>query len=157
MKKKYLDVASGIGIIAMAVALLYGSTTVKTLDVSRFGAGFFPAIVAGMLFVLGIVILVGGMRKAKGAGEKAADGEGKLRAWGVLATFGLMAAYATLMPIIGFIITTTVYLFVQMNILAAKKQKKQVLFGLVSVIASVSVYFTFVKVFQLMLPAGVLG
>jgi putative tricarboxylic transport membrane protein len=75
----------------------------------------------------------------------------------VVGTFVLMAGYAALLPMVGFMITTAVYLFLQINILAENQHRKPVLFGIISVVTSVSVYYLFVMVFHLMLPAGILG
>jgi putative tricarboxylic transport membrane protein len=61
------------------------------------------------------------------------------------------------LPYLGFLIMTTVYLFFQMSIMCAREKRKPVMFVVISAIASVVVYFTFVKVFSLMLPAGILG
>jgi putative tricarboxylic transport membrane protein len=157
MNRKYWDLASGVGILALAFALYVGSTRVRTLDVSRFGSGFFPAVVAALLAVLGLVILADGIRQAWRPAAKAAAGDGKSRAWGVAATFGLMAAYAGLLPPVGFIIMTTAYLFLQMLILAPPDKRKILPFAVISALVSTIVYYTFVTVFHLMLPAGILG
>jgi putative tricarboxylic transport membrane protein len=68
-----------------------------------------------------------------------------------------LVLYIALLPIIGFLITTVVYLFAQMYLLADKKERKIPLFLVTSVVTSVFVYFVFKSVFFLMLPAGILG
>jgi hypothetical protein len=68
-----------------------------------------------------------------------------------------MALYALLITKVGFLITTTVYLFIQINILSPKQSRKHLMFAIISVVASVVIYYIFVKVFNLMLPAGILG
>ncbi len=157
MKKKYWDLASGIFLLVFSVALYFGAKNVKTLSVSSVGSGTFPSIVAVVLAIVSVAIIVGGVKKARGPDEKAKTDGGKPRMWAVVATFVIMAIYATLMPSVGFMITTAVYLFAQMYIMAAKEHQKPILFGVISVVASVSIYYMFVKVFSLMLPAGILG
>lgn len=155
IKEKYWDFCSGIFLFVFSIVLFYGGMTVKTLEVSTFGSGFFPKVVAVILALTSLPIIAGGLQKARIADGK----EEKLnpRWWAVLATFGIMLAYAALIPKLGFIITTTVYLFLQMQILADGSKRKHVLFAVIAVSASVIIYFTFVKVFNLMLPAGILG
>lgn len=157
MKKKYWDLASGIFLLGFSVALFIGAQNVKTLSISSVGSGTFPSFIAVLLAIVSIAIIAGGAKKARGPDEKQKPVEGKPRMWAVVATFAIMAAYALLMPILGFIIMTTVYLFAQMYIMAAKEHQRPIIFGIVSVVTSVSVYYLFVTVFSLMLPAGILG
>ena len=156
MNRKYWDIASGLGVIALGVALISASTHIKSLDVSRFGSGFFPAIVAILFMILGLVIFVGGIKQARGPDQKV-EKDGKPRMWAVFATFVLMAAYATFLPSIGFLISTALYLFIQMLLLVPNDRRNFLAFGIISIVTSVVVYYTFVEVFQLMLPAGILG
>lgn len=157
MKKKYWDLASGIFLLVFSVALFIGAQNVKTLSVSSVGSGTFPSFIAVLLAIVSLAIIVGGANKARGPDEKKKPAEGKPRMWAVVATFIIMALYAALMPKVGFIIMTTIYLFAQMYIMAAKEHQKPIVFGIVSVVTSVSVYYLFVLVFNLMLPAGILG
>lgn len=157
MKKKYWDLASGIFLLVFSVALFIGAQNVKTLSISSVGSGTFPSFIAVLLAIVSIAIIVGGAKKARSPDEKQKPVEGKPRMWAVVATFVIMALYAALMPKVGFIIMTAVYLFAQMYIMAAKEHQRPIVFGIVSVVTSVSVYYLFVLVFNLMLPAGILG
>ena len=157
MKKKYWDLASGVFLLVFSVVLFIGAQNVKTLSVSSVGSGTFPSFIAVLLAIVSVAIIIGGAKKARGPDEKPAKAAEKTRLWAVLATFGIMALYALLMPKVGFIITTIAYLFAQMYIMAAKEHQKPVLFGIISIVTSVSVYYMFVKIFSLMLPAGILG
>ncbi len=157
LNRKYWDLVSGIFLLALAALLYAGSTRVQSIAVTTFGAGFFPAIVAGLLAVVSVPIIIAGLRKARGGAAADKAPEEKPRTWGVLATFGIMILYAALLPKVGFIIMTVLYLFAQMLILAPKSKHNYALVGVISVVSSVVIYYTFVKVFQLMLPAGILG
>lgn len=159
MKKKYWDLVSGSLLLLFSAAVFIGAQNVKTLAVSSIGSGFFPSIVSILLGITSIFIIIGGLAQAR-TPDKAADkekAEDKPRVWGVIGTFALMAFYAILLPKLGFLITTTIYLFVQINILSPRESRKQFLFGIISVVTSVVIYYTFVSVFKLMLPAGILG
>ena len=159
MKKKYWDLASGSVLLLFSAVLFIGAQRVKTLAVSSIGSGFFPSVVAVLLAITSVFIITGGIvqaRKPDSTTDKA-KAEDKPRVWGVIGTFALMAFYAVLLPKLGFLITTTVYLFVQINILSPRESRKQFMFGIISVVTAVVIYYTFVKVFHLMLPAGILG
>ncbi len=168
MKRKYWDLASGIAFLALSITVFVGAQNVKTLAVSSIGSGFFPSVVSVLLAITSIAIIAGGVfqaRKAepaaapetKSSAEKKPSAEEKPRVWAVLVTFILMAAYALLITKVGFLITTTMYLFIQINILSPKQSRKQLMFAIISVVSAIAIYYTFVKVFNLMLPAGILG
>ena len=161
MKRKYWDLASGIAFLGLSIILFVGAQNVKTLDVSSFGSGFFPSVVAVLLAITSIVIIVGGVAKAKKLEPEpktaAAASDEKPRLWGVVGTFIVMAGYALLLSTLGFLTTTTLYLFIQINLLSPKDSRRQLMFAIISVVSSVVIYYTFVKVFNLMLPAGILG
>ena len=156
MKKKYWDLASGIVLFLFSIVLYIGAMNVRTLEVSTFGSGFFPKIVAVMLALASLALIVGGIKTAKAA-DGAEEAKGNPRWKAVLATFTIMVAYAALLPFVGFMITTAVYLFLQINILSENRHRKPFLFAVVSIVTSVAIYYLFVKAFNLMLPAGFLG
>lgn len=162
MKKKYWDLASGIAFLVLSITVFIGAQHVKTLAVSSIGSGFFPSVVSVLLAITSIAIIAGGIVQARKpdpspASKARASTEEKPRVWGVIGTFALMAGYALLISKLGFLITTTLYLFVQMNILSPKQSRRQLMFAIIAVLAAVIIYYTFVKVFNLMLPAGILG
>lgn len=154
LKEKYWDLYAGIILFLFSGALYYGGMTVRMIEISRYGSGFFPKILAILLAATSVFIILAGRRKALGSEESAKDDTH----WkGVLSTFVLMLAYMALIPKLGFMLTTAAYLFLQMNILSGKEHRKLGLFALVALVASPAIYFTFVKAFKLMLPAGILG
>ena len=70
----------------------------------------------------------------------------------VIVSLGLLIAYIAFMEMLGFVIMTAVYLCGQMFILATPEHRKPVLFVVISVVSALAIYYTFVEVFQLMLP-----
>ncbi|GGB38990.1 hypothetical protein GCM10011409_15650 [Lentibacillus populi] len=80
-----------------------------------------------------------------------------LRYKNVLITTVLIVLYILLMPIIGFLITTAVYLFIQFCLLGQRKYWNIPLFLILSILTSVIVYYVFRLGFEVMLPAGILG
>lgn len=79
----------------------------------------------------------------------------------MVGTFLILVCYALLIDKIGFIILTTIYLFLQILLLLPKdllKVKKYIFItAVVSIIVPLSLYFLFYKVFGIFLPMGILG
>ena len=72
-----------------------------------------------------------------------------------LITMGLIAVYAVCMKSVGFIISTFVYMMLQMMVLKEGKKNWVLMIG-ASLIMSIGTYFIFVNLFDILLPAGVL-
>lgn len=162
MLKKYKDAILGGATILLGVGLYILSFGIKSVALNLVKADFFPRLIAALLVVLGVILLITGLKKAK---QYQDDGEKDLPFWkndgsvSMLETLALIAAYVLLMKPLGFIIATFAYLVAQMYVLTPKDKrtkKNLVLFVLISLVASFAVYLLFVKVFYLMLPAGIL-
>jgi len=90
------------------------------------------------------------MNNAK-AGE-AAKGD----AFAVIATFALMIIYALALPVAGFCLSTMVYLFLQISLLAPAKKRNLKLFAIVAVVFTLFVFVAFRIGLQMLLPRGVI-
>ena len=75
----------------------------------------------------------------------------------MVATIVVFTAYVLLMKPVGFIITSAVYLFLQMLILCPKEKRNSILFAVISVVCAVAIYYIFRNGLNVMLPAGILG
>ena len=73
-----------------------------------------------------------------------------------LQTFAVIIAYILLMDPLGFILSTVLYLFVQMLVLAPKEKRNYLLFILTAVIFTGIVFVAFRIGFQQLLPRGVI-
>jgi putative tricarboxylic transport membrane protein len=166
MLKKYGDLLSGVFLLILSIALFIGSFGVKRLTISSIGSGFVPQVVAVLLAIVSAVIIWHGIVdvrkktptvKSKKKTQCAPEDAEKLHLKGLLFTLGLITVYIAALAPVGFLISTAVYLFLQITVLATKEQRKYPLFIIISILTSTSVYFIFIKVFHLMLPAGILG
>lgn len=161
MLNKYRDVISGSVLLIVSIIMFTATFSIKRLTVSRIGSQFMPQLVFGFLAVLSIIIIYDRLKKARlydssiKADEKSS--EEKVNTKAVLATFAALAVYAFLLETVGFLIMTALYLFVQISILSGKKNRKLPTFAIIAVSSSVIIYYTFRLVFDLMLPAGILG
>ncbi len=156
MIKKYGDLMSGIATAMFATIIFVASGFIKQRNNTGLGADFVPKLAAVILLVLGILLIIRGVRTSKAYGP--IQKESVPAAYGVMAaSFVLMLAYISLLSTVGFILTTMVYLFLQMILVSKKEQVNYIKFAAISVIASVGIYLLFLKVFSIMIPAGILG
>lgn len=161
MKNNYKDVISGLFIMAISSICFYMTFFMKRLTVMAIGPEFMPRLVFGLMFVLGAIVFISAIVKLKKIDKNDTNGSESEKTKSILKTsfmtLLLMVAYALCLAQIGFLITTAVYLFFQIMVLCPKKKRKPLLFGVVSIVTVLIVYFTFRDLFQLMLPEGILG
>ncbi|HZH62718.1 MAG TPA: tripartite tricarboxylate transporter TctB family protein [Metabacillus sp.] len=168
MAKLNKDLFASAFLIVFSIVMYIASNSIIKLTVSKVGADFVPKLVAIGMLILSVFYLIQSIKKqirlknevdTNASLEKENDTEEKkkISPLSVLATVGLLVLYIALLPYIGFLITTTVYLFFQMYLLAARTERKIPLFVVISIVTSVFIYFIFKYVFYLMLPAGILG
>lgn len=167
---KYDDVFSGFFLLAVSVVMYIATFSFEALTTTFVGPAFMPQIISVAIGIFSILIIVNGFRKSRAEkqeepipdpvtevhDDKMTPGE-KDSYKPVLMTLGLMVAYVFLIPIVGFLITTILYIFLQMMILSHKTTRKIWLFALVSIVSSVLIYYVFRNVFYVMLPTGIMG
>jgi hypothetical protein len=77
--------------------------------------------------------------------------------YGVILTFLMLGIYIALIGIIGFIIMSVFYVFVQILILTPPGKRNLLLAGIIAVMAAVIVDYLFVSLLHILLPKGLLG
>lgn len=116
-----------------------------------------PKLAAVLLFCMGLALLIQESKIHMEKTSATAKEEEPCCYKAVLATFGLILAYAALVGSVGFLLTSAVYLFLQMLVLTKKENVHYFKFVLIAAIVPGPIYFLFKSVFQIMLPAGILG
>ena len=167
MRKKYQGVAMAGAFVLLGIVLFISSFEMKSLAQAQVGPELVPRIVASGMIILGLLNVCSEYRKAKkeaepeGAAQEDGCTEEKkpfLKRHGFGLTLALVFAYVWLMPLVGFILATVMYLFCQICIFAHDLSKKKLLqYVLISVLTSVGVYLIFALVFGLPLPSGIWG
>lgn len=179
MVSKYEDIFSGFFLLVVSAIMFVATFSFQALTTTFVGPAFMPQIISVTIAIFSLVIIASGFKKAKNtkaetqadgltetaeekgtgeevyAGEFLEEKESGYKA--VLITLAAMAIYIFLIPIIGFLITTAIYLFVQMLILCHKTKIRIALFAVISVVSSVLIYYLFRNVFFVMLPTGIIG
>ena len=74
----------------------------------------------------------------------------------VVLTFAVIIGYILVMPTLGFILSTVLYLFLQMLMLAPADKRNYVLFAIVAVVFTAIVFVAFRVGLQQLLPRGVI-
>lgn len=164
---RYKDAATGLFSVALGVVLFALSFQVKDFASVGVGAGFLPRLTAILFVALGCFLAFQGVKSARSipaaktsAQEKNAGPDKQPASGGmkqVYLSMLLLCAYVALLQPAGFIIASTLFVFLQIVILSKGLKRNYVLFGIVSVVSSVVAYYLFVRVFQVMIPAGILG
>ena len=161
------DLITGIIAAAFSVFYLSQTTTIKIFGGATGGvnARTVPEIWGSCLLILSIILIVRsiyGMVKAKKNPTLPEQGnfiKNLIDKREVVYTFALLIGYAALMKPVGFIITSIIYVFLQILILTPIKKRSRKVMGIAAVMAvtfSTVLYYVFTKYFMVLLPPGIL-
>jgi len=158
--KKYNDLIVGISMLAFGLFYL-----IMTMQIPRKGklidATFFPYILSTIMLIVGSLQTLRGAISAKKFDvstyeEPKANEKGDMKT--VLITVVLILIYVGLLRLLGFVVSSSLYLFAQIVVLVPVRIKKNyLLYALVAIITSAIIYVSFRFGLDLMLPAGLLG
>ena len=137
--------------------LMYESLPIKPMVGKDLGSGYVPKIVAVAIMIVAAVEMFLSLRDKPGEEEeKQEESSGTSDMRGGLLTIALICAYVALYGELGFVISTALYLFLQMNIFSTKENRKIVLYAVVSIAATLIIYVVFNNIIGMQLPAGIL-
>jgi hypothetical protein len=152
MSRRIIDILSALVTLIIGVVMVYSTKNMSAVIPNDVGPGFLPKVIGICLIGLAVLKLIFSIKdnNHENIGGMQLMGRG-------LITILVTGVYVSVFRNLGFIISSTLYLMVQIFILKQdeKVSKKTVL--AVSIISPVVIYFIFVKLLNLMLPAGVLG
>lgn len=159
--EKYEDWMTALFYLLVTIVYAVQIPSIKRTSISPINSAFLPIILSvgmGILTVCQVYNAVKKQRseKANNADEKTAetaDGPDYGRAMLTLASSLL---YVALLKPLGFVISSILYLELQMCIMSQKEKRKPVKFLIISAVSVVVIYFVFHNLLQLMLPNGIL-
>lgn len=166
MERKYSDVYAGGFLLVLSIVMFISTFSIQALTDSRVGADFMPKIIAVLIAILSISIIVNGFRRKDeivrdeqevSSLENEVESKNDKSYLLVIISVALMFIYLFLIPILGFLISTTAFLLIQMLLFSEWKAKNIILYLIISIIASTLIYYLFRNVFYVMLPSGILG
>lgn len=173
-RKKQLfnnDIVAGLVFLGIASVLFFGTLNVKSSSSSgEIGSAFFPRFVAVILILSAILPLYTGIKRYRLGDidnhemKYPVDDRESLKGLNKLTenhpkalTILLIAVYSIIMEKVGFIISTTSYLFLQMIVLSQPKERNYILFAIISLAMPIFMYWIFATVFETFLPLGILS
>ena len=157
--KKYGDIIIGVFFMLLSAAMLVMAKMLPKSTVMDIGPDFMPMCIGVMTFVLAAALVFLNIKNMKiYVAQAEAEGPEKADYKRVLTSFIIILVYVFVLKSVGFIISTLVYLPVQMFILAPEERrgKKNVIqLLLTDVLFTFVVFFLFRYGFKIVLPAGI--
>ncbi len=158
--KKCKDLILGVVMLLFSAFYLIYAQQIKTrpkLTPSYASARIMPILLGALLAILSVICIIQGIRKMKAIineekGEKADKGDTLT----VVLTFAVIIGYILLMPVLGFCLSTIIYLFSQILVLAPKEKRNYLLFAIVAVAFTAVVFIAFRIGLQQLLPRGII-
>lgn len=150
--KKLSEIVLSIVLLISGAALWLAAQKIEVGAAMGQGGDFMPKLCSTVWLILSVLLLFQSI-SIREEGE-----ESQISLKGFFSTLILLFAYVLLLDIIGFVLTSIVYMFVQMLLFVPEEyrnRKSLVLFAVISVITPVAVNALFVNVFALILPTGI--
>ena len=182
MKKTIRNKELLVGVIFLIVGVAYFALAFTIPSYDAYGgssvvdSSFVPKVIGALMTVLSVLQLVFSLRAGKNPPPAAhsakpteEDGTFKVEDWdddaanrnadtkALIAIFAILIVYMALMSVLGFLISSALFLFATMMLLTPKQKRKLPVIVILSVIVAIGVYYLFVYGLDMVLPAGILG
>ena len=148
-------------VLCSALFLLFGagmfylSFGIKHRIPSDVGSAYVPKFIAICIMVVaGAKLILSLMDKSVSGKKKEGVEFDKL---GGIGTVVLMFAYMLALEPVGFILSSIIYLFLQITLMSNEKNRKLPLFAIISVLLPIGVSALFCYVIKMPLPKGIIG
>ena len=156
--KKYGDIVVGVFFMALSAIMMVMAQMLPKSKVMEIGPDFMPMVIGAITFVLALILTVLNVKNMKlRAAELAEAAIDECDYKRVLLSALLVLIYVFVLQPVGFIVSTLVYLPLQMLVLSPDDQrgKKQIIqLLIIDVIFTMAVFFLFRYGFKIVLPAG---
>lgn len=157
--KKYGDIVVSIFFMALSAVMIYAATLLPKSTVMEIGPDFMPTVVGVATLIMSAALLIISLKGLKArAAEAEANPPAQCDYKRMLLSLILILIYVFALKPVGFIITTLVYLPIQMYVLADAdhRSKKDIIMLLViDVVFTIAVFFLFRYGFKIVLPQGI--
>ena len=155
MTNRQRDILCSVLFLIFGAVMLFLSFGIKHRIASDVGSAYVPKFVAICILVTAGAKLVLTVRdNSETARKKQGVAFDMLGGGG---TVVLMLAYMMALQPVGFILSSAVYLFLQIMLMSNQDNRKPVLFAVISAVLPVAVYALFNYVIKMPLPKGILG
>lgn len=154
--KKYGDLTVGIFFILISIAMILAAYALPASTVMEVGPDFMPLCIGYLTLILAVALTGLSLKTLKENKGKTYEVDGEKPDYKrVIISFALILVYVFVMKPIGFIVSTVVYLPLQMLTLAPDEGRKPVFLIIISVVFTFAVFFLFRYGFKIVLPAGI--
>lgn len=160
--RKCKDLVLGVAMLLFSGFYLFYAQQIQTrpkLTPSYASAQIVPTLLGVLLAALAVICIVQGVRKLKApvpAEGEADNAAGKGDIMAVVLTFAVIIGYMMVLSELGFCLSTILYLFLQMLILAPREKRNYLLFALVAIVFTAIVFVAFRIGLQQLLPRGII-
>lgn len=154
-----------VALFYLVVTVVYTSQIpgIKHTKISPVDSRFLPAILSAGMAVLTVFQVYNAVKKhqAQKAAPAAEETEEVPEAQRpeyrrAMMTLASSLLYVAILQPVGFVISSILYLELQMCVMAPREKRKPVRFLIISIAAVIVVYFVFHNLLRLMLPNGIL-
>lgn len=157
--KKYGDIVVGVFFMALSACMMVAAKMLPKSKVMEIGPDFMPMCIGVVTFVLAAVLTFLNIKNMKmRAAEIDVASIAECDYKRVLSSIILVLIYVFTLKPIGFLVTTVIYLMLQMLVLSPddKRDKKSVIqLAVINVVFTLVVFFLFRYGFKIVLPAGI--
>jgi putative tricarboxylic transport membrane protein len=158
--KKYKELIIGIIIAIFSFGYSIGSLSIKQNKIVSIGAEFMPRLYGLILFILALLQIYQGLiyvKKYKIRDEKFKAEEDNKDTKNVILTFLLILLYISMMEVLGFILSSALFLFVMSFLLSPANTKVNYYLSMIySIILSICIYVLFHNFMFMPLPKGII-
>lgn len=155
MTNKQRDILCSAVFLAFGVGMLYLSFGIKHRIASDVGSGYVPKFIAICIIAAAGAKLMLSLRDKSASANKKEASDNDLP--GGIGTIALMFCYMMALEPVGFILSSMVYLFLQIMLMSNQDNRKPVLFAAISIVLPIAVYALFNYVIKMPLPKGIFG
>ncbi|MDT8862145.1 tripartite tricarboxylate transporter TctB family protein [Alkalihalobacillus sp. MEB130] len=166
---KVRELISAIAFLLFSIFMYVSTNNIRSMTDMGVGPDFAPKLVAIGIFILSAIHLIKVLKDwKKPIAEKEEVGEEQVKRdykkfhikkkyRNAFLTILAIALYFFSVPILGFLLSTIIYLLLQMFLLGERKYWNIPVFLILSIVVACSVYYIFRLVFEVRLPVGIFG
>lgn len=154
MIKRFNGVISSIAFLVFSIAMFIGSFNIDRLTITRIGADSAPKLVSILIFICSIFLLVSSILKVKSQKNEAINFAKYKKSFALI---GMFLVYLLILNGIGFIISTSIFLFFSFVLFTNNNIKTYLFYIALSILFTVIVYYVFNNFLNLFLPSGIFG
>lgn len=153
MSDKKKNILTSVVFLVFGAFVYVQSLGIKHMMANDVGSAFFPKVISVAMIAVAIIRLVMALREPEAEKKNNQGNDAK----GGLITILLILAYVMAFNSVGFLISTAIYLFLQMLVLTPAEKRKLPILAIISIVAPLFIYTLFVYVINTPLPKGIFG